>query len=121
MIPANYAGPVRALLAGAVLAGVVVLLTGCDLGVNSHVPDFDLGYTDCLNYTVRIEEYKTLDLVDSSATCPDGSAPFMARADWISTDSTCPLVLSTIVGGFDGIRHVYGCWPKAKPYTGAPF
>ena len=112
---------IRTLLAGAMIAGIIALLTGCDLGVKPFDPNLgEYNYTDCVNYTARIEEYKTLDLVDSSATCPDGSVPFMARAEWLSTDSTCPSVLSTIVGGMRGIHHVYGCWPKAKPYTGAP-
>lgn len=104
---------IRAILAGAMIAGIVALLTGCDLGIKPM--EIDTGYTDCINYTVLISDYKHLDLVDSSATCWDGSKPFMAKAEWLSTDSTCPSNIYTLVGGLQAIHHTYGCWPKPKP------
>jgi hypothetical protein len=118
MRPANYSGLLRAIFAGAAVAGVVTLLAGCDLSTSTHAPDYGGGYTFCTNYLEKIVEYKTMSIVDSTATCAGGSAPVLARVDWVSTDETCPVDLKTIVGGFSGIKRTFGCWPAAKPWTG---
>jgi hypothetical protein len=112
---------IRALLTAATLVAVVALLAGCDLGTGDHVPDFSGQYTLCTNYTVLFADTAKVVVTDSTATCADGSEPFLLQAEWISTDATCPAVLSTIVGGFGGIRHRYGCWRPAAKWAGPPF
>jgi hypothetical protein len=122
MMPANYSGLLRAIFAGAAVATVVALLAGCDLGTGDHVPDFSdqYNYTVCTQYTMALQDTASVEVVDSTATCADGSEPFLLQAEWISTDATCPAVLSTIVGGFGGIRHRYGCWRPAAKWAGPP-
>ena len=114
---------IRALLTAATLAAVVALLAGCDLGTGDHVPDFSdqYNYTACTNYTVTAQDMQFAEVVDSTATCPDNSAPFLYRAQWLSTDNSCPAIPSTVVGGLHGIRRTFGCWRPAAKYTGPPF
>ena len=114
---------IRALLTAATLAAVVALLAGCDLGTGDHVPDFSdqYNYTACTNYTVTAQDMQFVEVVDSTATCPDNSAPFMLEAQWLSTDSSCSVVPYTnVIGGLAGIHHKFGCWRPAAKYTGPP-
>lgn len=112
---------IRALLTLGTLAAVVAILAGCEISTSPYDPaPGEYNFAACTNYTVSFKEYATLDLVDSTATCHDGSAPFMARAQWLSTDNSCPAILSTVVGGMRGIRRTFGCWRPAAKYTGPP-
>jgi hypothetical protein len=122
-LDANYSGLLRAIFAGAAVAAVVALLAGCDLGTGDHVPDFSgqYNYTACTNYTVTAQDRQFAEVVDSTATCPDNSAPFMIEAQWLSTDSSCSVVPYTnVIGGLAGIRRTFGCWRPAPKYTGPP-
>jgi hypothetical protein len=114
---------IRALLTLGALAAVVALLAGCDLGTGDHAPDFSdqYNYTVCTQYTMAPQDTASVEVVDSTATCPDNSAPFLYRANWISTDSSCSVVPYTnVIGGLDGIRRTFGCWRPAPKYTGPP-
>jgi hypothetical protein len=115
---------IRALLTAATLVAVVALLAGCDLGTGDHVPDFSgqYNYTVCTQYTVALQDTASVEVVDSTATCPDNSAPLMLEAQWLSSDPDCSVVpYTSVVGGLDGIHHKFGCWRPAPKYTGPPF
>ena len=112
---------IRAILTLGTLVAVVALLAGCEVSTSPYdsAPG-EYTYTTCTNYTLTAQDLQFVEVVDSTATCPDNSAPFLYRAQWLSTDSSCPSILSTVVGGLAGIRHTYGCWRPAAKYTGPP-
>ena len=48
--------------------------------------------------------------VDSLATCSDGTAPRLARVEWLTRGENCSTVdAEDVVGGFNGIRRYFGC------------
>jgi hypothetical protein len=51
-----------------------------------------------------------VDEVDSIATCSDGTAPRLARVEWLTRGENCNTVeIDDVVGGFSGIRRYFGC------------
>ena len=61
--------------------------------------------TWCRN-TVEHQVYE----VDSLATCVDGSAPRLARVEWLTRGENCNTAdIDEVVGGFSGIRRYFGC------------
>ena len=61
--------------------------------------------TWCRN-TVEHQVYE----VDSLATCVDGSAPRLARVEWLTRGDNCNTVeIEDVVGGFSGIQRYFGC------------
>lgn len=47
---------------------------------------------------------------DSGATCSDGTAARHFETEWVASNPTCSVTeLADVVGGFAGIRKVWGC------------
>jgi hypothetical protein len=100
--------------AGALIL-LVALLSGCESV--SSLTDYEGSVNDqfpgavCRNWTVAPDSRITIQ--DSTSTCPDGSAPFLYYATWISNSGACAVRLDDIRGGFAGITRTFGCYPKS--------
>lgn len=47
---------------------------------------------------------------DSGATCKDGTAARHFETEWVASNPACSVTeLEDVVGGFEGIRKVWGC------------
>lgn len=58
----------------------------------------------------RTTKQVVTEYVDSTSTCGDGSAPRLAKIEWLSTNGTCNAnKVSDVVGGMSGIRRYFGC------------
>lgn len=93
----------------AILAAVAVGMMGC---VTDAPPDpykFK-ARNGGLGTWCRNTIYAQVDEVDSLATCSDGTAPRLARVEWLTRGEGCNTAdVDDVVGGFSGIRRYYGC------------
>lgn len=96
----------------AILAAVAFALTGC---VTSETPDpYGLAEREASFGTwcrARIQPPGiAFTPTDSGATCKDGTAARHFETEWVASNSTCSVTeVDDVVGGFAGIRKVWGC------------
>ena len=109
----------------AAIVAALLALTGCDItedytGEADYLQD---GYaastggwrTYCTNRTVLPS---LVVEVDSTVSCPFSDsgtyAPYLIRAEWVSTNPQCSFVKpGSVVGGLKGISRKFGCSKEA--------
>lgn len=93
----------------------IALLCGLTACVTDPVEEAEnQGYKYCGNKP----QGNDYELVDSTATCGDGTPANMVFSRWLSTNGTCSVTReSDVFGGMAGIKRAFGCYDYQKKYV----